>query len=233
MTNNDSHQRTGAVMLLLLAAIALITFITAVLTPPFSGPWCKADCFEYPFTDIAGRFPRDYYWMYMAIILYVVYIPAIVIMHYQSPVDKRAMSATGVIFATAGAFVLIADYFLQLSVIQVSLLNNETDGISLLTQYNPHGIFIVLEELGYLLITIAFLFQSMMHTGKGLSKTIRIVFLSGFIISILSLIIITTVMGIHREYAYEIVLISIVWLVFIINGVLIGRQMLRKSVKSV
>jgi hypothetical protein len=29
-------------------------------------------------------------------------------------------------------------------------MNGETDGLSILTQYNPHGIFIALEEIGYL-----------------------------------------------------------------------------------
>jgi hypothetical protein len=34
-------------------------------------------------------------------------------------------------------------------------MHGETEGITLLTQYNAHGIFIVLEELGYLLMSLS------------------------------------------------------------------------------
>ena len=38
-------------------------------------------------------------------------------------------------------------------------MNGETDGIALLTQYNGHGIFIAMEELGYITMSISFLFS--------------------------------------------------------------------------
>jgi hypothetical protein len=56
----------------------------------------------------------------------------------------------GIVFAIISCTFLVGDYFIQISVKQPSLLKGETDGISLLTQYNPHGIFIVLEEVSYL-----------------------------------------------------------------------------------
>jgi hypothetical protein len=34
----------------------------------------------------------------------------------------------------------------------------ETDGLALFTQYDPHGFFIALENLGYLILSAAFLF---------------------------------------------------------------------------
>lgn len=34
-------------------------------------------------------------------------------------------------------------------------MHGETEGITLLTQYNAHGIFIALEELGYLLMSLS------------------------------------------------------------------------------
>jgi hypothetical protein len=40
----------------------------------------------------------------------------------------------------------------------MSLMNGQAQGIALLTQYNPYGVFIVLEELGYLLMSLSFLF---------------------------------------------------------------------------
>jgi hypothetical protein len=53
-------------------------------------------------------------------------------------------------------FVLITDYFIQVSVIQPSLLAGETDGISILSQFNPHGIIKVLEEIGLMFMILSF-----------------------------------------------------------------------------
>lgn len=45
-------------------------------------------------------------------------------------------------FAILAAVILLVDYFIQFSVVPVSLMSGETEGIPLLTLYNPHGIFI-------------------------------------------------------------------------------------------
>ena len=81
---------------------------------------------------------------------------------------------TGVSFAAMSALVLSADYFIQVSVIQPSLLSGETEGIALLTQFNPHGIFIVLEEMGFLLMSISFVALIPVFSGtNALEKAIK------------------------------------------------------------
>ena len=222
MKNTTSFARTGYIMWLSLSVITFITFAIAILTPPLSGPLCPADCFQYPFLDIASRFPRDYYWMYTAILLYIVYIACLVVLHQSTRKSKKFLSHTALLFGFAGSLILITDYFLQITVIQPALLNNETDGISMLTQYNPHGVFIALEELGYLLISITFLLYALLFKGKGLNRAVKIVFLTGFILNLLALLLTCLAYGIHREYYYEIAAISIVWLVFIPNGAMIA-----------
>jgi hypothetical protein len=47
---------------------------------------------------------------------------------------------------------LASDYYIQFSVIPMSLINRETERIPLLIRYNPHGIFLAMEELGYLVM---------------------------------------------------------------------------------
>ncbi|MDD4638425.1 MAG: hypothetical protein PHT63_01535, partial [Bacteroidales bacterium] len=59
---------------LITAVLTIFTFSIAILTPPLSGPFCETGGFAYPFYDIAGRFPRDYYWMYPAMILTASYL---------------------------------------------------------------------------------------------------------------------------------------------------------------
>jgi hypothetical protein len=228
MAYNVQINNWGMILLATLSLLTLITFIIAFLTPPLSGPLCEVNCYQYPYHDIISRFPRDYYWMYLAILLNFIYIPAMVLIHYTLGYRNKIMSLTGLLFAFGGAILLATDYFLQLSVIQPSLLRNETEGIAILSQYNAHGVFIVLEELGYLLISISFFFLAFLFRGM---RAIRSIFLSGFLLSLLSLILVSIIHGIHREYIYEIAVISIVWLVLIINGLLIALYF-RKLNKS-
>lgn len=54
------------------------------------------------------------------------------------------------------------------------MLKGQTEGIPLLTQYKGHGIFIALEELGFILMSIAFLFLSPICIGKNrLEKALK------------------------------------------------------------
>jgi hypothetical protein len=203
-----------------LAFITALTFVIAFLTPPLSGPFCLEGCYEYPYHDIASRFPRDYYWMYPAILATMVYMIFFALVHVLTPKDYKGYSLIGFGFAVIASTILILDYFIQLFVIQPSLLNGEFEGIALWSQYNPHGLFIVLEEAGYFLISVSFLFTGLSFKEKIKSaKVIRYTMITGFILSIISFVVINSMFGIHREYRYEVAIISIDWLVLIIVGI--------------
>jgi hypothetical protein len=117
---------------------------------------------------------------------------------------------------------LVTNYFLQVTVIQPSLLNGESDGILLLTQYNPHGLFIALEEIGLLMMSMSLLFIAFVFSGSRLESSIRWIMIISFILSIISLIVLSLIHGIHREYHFEVYVISINWLVLIVAGILLS-----------
>lgn len=141
--------RTGFYIALLTSVITLVTFTMAFLTPPLSGSFCRGECFEYPYTDIAERFPRDYYWMSLSIIVSMFYLFLMVVIHYLASQDKRFYSQAGLAMAFISAAIMIPLYFTQVTVIQPSLLNKEFEGLALWSQFNPHGMFIALEEISY------------------------------------------------------------------------------------
>jgi hypothetical protein len=58
--------------------------------------------------------------------------------------------------ATLAAGVLLTDYGIQLMVVQPSLVKKETEGLGLWSQLNPHGVFIALQNIDYLLLALAF-----------------------------------------------------------------------------
>jgi len=210
----------------------VVAFGIAIATPPLSGPFCVGPGFQYPYTDIISRFPRDYLWMYPAILSIMLFVVLMVSIHHYAPQEKRIFTQIGLSFALISATVLIAGYIIQLSVIQPSLLNGETDGIAILTQYNPHGIFIVLEEIGYLMMSVALFCVTPVFLGSGrLESVIRWVFIIGFILTIGALIWVSTLYGIHREYVFEVAVITINWTVLIVAGILLS-VVFRKAMRT-
>lgn len=202
--------------------LTIITFGIAFLTPPLSGPSCTESCYEYPYHDIASRFPRDYYWMYPAMILTLLFVVLLVVIHHSAADNRKVFSQIGLSFGLIGAAALIVDYFVQVSVIQPSLENGETDGIALLTQFNSHGVFIALEEVGYLMMSLAFLCIAPVFAGGGLERAIRWIYIGGFVLVVIALLIVSIMYGIEREYRFEIAVITLDWGTLIITGPLLA-----------
>jgi hypothetical protein len=104
--------------------------------------------------------------MPLAMILVLSYLVLMVSIHAYASQDWKIFSQIGLSFAVIAALILLVDYFVQFSVVPISLMSGETEGIALLTQYNPHGIFIALEELGYILMSLSFLFVAPVFADK-------------------------------------------------------------------
>ena len=225
--------RLGMYSSILTTLTTLVTFGLAISAIPNSGAGCRVDCFEYPYLDTLSEFPGDYLWMPPAMILAVLYVILVSSIHAHASPQKKVYSQIGLSFALIAAWVLLGDYFVQFSVVPVSLMNHQTDGIALLTQYNPYGVFIVLEELGYLLMGLSFVFLAPVFAGEGrLASAVRWVFVGGFVLIVVFLAAIWAAYGLERMDRFEIAAISIAWLVLVVNGVLLS-VLFRRRLKGV
>lgn len=229
MENNAASIKSINVNLLgfytaiLTTIVTAVTFGIAIFTPPLSGPFCAGSCIEYPYAGIISRFPRDYIWMYPAILLTLIYVVLMVCVYHYAAREKKVFGQMGLSFAIIAATILLIDYFIQVSVIQPSLLNGELDSIAMLTQYNPHGFFIALEEIGYLIMSISFLCITPVFSGiNKLETAIRWTLVFSFVLTIISLVLISAIHGISREYRFEVAAITIDWIVLIILGILLS-----------
>lgn len=228
-----SNAKFGYYCAVTTTVLTVITFGIAICTPPLSGPFCQGACLQYPYTDSMNRFPRDYFWMYPAIILSFSYLAMMLSIHQITRIEKKLYSMISVSFAVMSALVLSVDYFIQVSVIPPSLLAGETDGLALISQFNPHGIFIVLEELGFLFMMFSFFVLLPVFSGtNSLEKAIRWTVILGCACTIVSFILISLLYGINREYRFEIAVISIVWIELIVLGILFTRHFKRLEQNS-
>lgn len=194
------------------AVLTLLTFAVSATTLPLSGPFCSEGCFSYPYLDTASRWPRDYYWMVLASLLAVLVVVLMGAVHETAASTRRVWSRMAVTFGAMGATVLLVSYAVQLSVIQPSLLAGETDGIALISQFNPHGILIALEELGYTLLAVAFGFAAPVPQGRrAASRAVRWSLGLALPLTLAAFIGISMTYGLAREYLFEVAVITIVW----------------------
>jgi len=116
-----------------------------------------------------------------------------------------------------------ANYIIQIEVMQPSILKGEMEGLVLFSQYNPHGIFIALEDLGYLMMSLSFFCIAWVFTksdkfGKALRNLLTVSPLIAFAVYItLSLI-----YGKNIEYRFEVFIITLNWITSIVMSILLS-----------
>lgn len=203
----DSAARLGFALATLVAVLTLATFAMAILTPPLSGPFCATGCLQYPYVEAGARFPRDFLWMYPGVLLMLAFIGLLVCVHRTTPAEQQVYSQLSVVFGAPAAVIIAADYFVQLSVVPPSLLAGEADGIALLSQYNPHGLFVALEELGYLMIGGALVCLAPVFWRSR--RAIAWISIVAFLADLAALAAVSAIHGVHREYRFEVAVIAI------------------------
>ena len=86
----------------------------------------------------------------------------------------KALGFVAVLASCMPATVLGFASFTQLGLVQPALLLGESSELPLLSMYNPHGVFIALEDFGYFLMSVALLLAAAMFDGgTGLDRVIR------------------------------------------------------------
>jgi hypothetical protein len=214
----------------LTAAVTVLTFAIAVTTLPVSGPFCTANCVAYPYTDVAALVPHDYVWMYPAMLLLGLFVVLLACIHQAAAESRRLYSLLALVFGAVAAAILAADYYIQIAALQPSILRGEEEGLALVTQYNPHGIFIALEELGYLLMSVAFLFAGLVFGGAvRLERAIRWLLVGGALTAFAAYAVLSFLYGKELEYRFEVAAITINWTLLIVSGVLLSVWFRRRG----
>ena len=211
--------------------VAIATSVTTVVTFALAIT-ALPDVVPYPFANeqVAEQWPGDYYWMYPAMVLMLLFVALVVALHEHAPPARRIFSQLALGIAIVAAAVLLIDYYLQATVMQPNLEKDQLDGWAMLTQYNPNGVFIALEELGYLLMGVTFLALVPALAGSTrLERAVRWLFVGCFAASVVALVVVSAFQGIDRGDDFEIIVISIVWLTLIAAGIMLAVVFRRAS----
>ena len=212
------------------AVIGVVSLAVGVSTPPRSGPFCSDDCMTFPYPSAAEFVPRDYLWMYPGVLLMVLFVVlAMCLVPWVEP-RHRLSGAIAACFSAIGAALIIVDYGIQLAFLQPALLAGEAQGLPALTQYDPHGMFIALENVGYALLGVAFGFLGVaLASGSSRpERAVRWIFALGGVLIIGGLPLLAVIFRTGLDYRFEVMALSIVWLVLISTGVLLSMTFRRR-----
>lgn len=226
----DTSCKVGKISSLFVAIMTLITWGFAMTAIPPAGPYCSENCIDYPYLDSLAQYPRDYIWMMLALIQLVGYVMFIISLHYAASEEKKIFSHIAMVFSIISATVLFIDYAVQVSVVPVSLMKGETDGIPLLIQYNGNGIFIALEELGFVTMSLSLFFASFIfNVRQEGERALRWILLAPLVLSIPALVFYSVQFGLNRSYRFEVATITVNWLTLIVAGFLAARFFTKKK----
>jgi hypothetical protein len=200
--------------------VAAVFAAIAIPTPARSGPFCVTGCVAYPYVDVAQFIPGDYLWLIPGILLAPTLVVLMACIHAYAAEARKTYSRIGLAFAVVYAVVILVDYVLQLAVVVPSLQAGETNGLSLFTQYDPHGLFIALEALGYATLTFALLFTAPVFIRGRVERAIRGLFSLSFVLAVVAFVGLA-VLG-HDIVAFEVTVLLITWTVLISSGALLS-----------
>lgn len=230
LTQPQTHKLTpkittqlGFWMAILTAVMTTVAFGIAVTTLPISGPYCVHDCVTYPYTTVADQVPHDYLWMYPGALVAPLVLVLMGCLHQYAAAEQKLFSQLGLIFAAIYAAIISVDYYIQIAVIQPSLLRGELEGVALISQYNPHSIFIALEDLAYVMLGVAFLFMAPVFAGQErLAGVLRWLFRLSSLLALGGFLLYHLIYGHNLEYRFEVFVIAVDWTTLIVAGVLLA-----------
>jgi len=148
--------------------------------------------------------------------------PTFVIMmlciNFWAPQEKKILSQLGFSFAVICAAILSIHYYIQLTVVQQGILNNELSGLWQFAAPNPHSFFWMFAALGYGFMGIALLFVTPVFSEKS-DRALKWLFVINGIIGIAFLA--SNALGVFPID----ILASILWgILFLISSLLLAKK---------
>ncbi len=162
----------------------------------------------------------DYMLFYPAFLLAPVFVVLLACIHQYTHPARKIFSFIALLFGLIYAAIIIPDYFILWTVNLPSIISGQTANLSIISLYNPHGIFIALESLAYIMMSISFLFLAPVFKGGRIEKALKWLFIIGFILAIGSFTF-TSLMK-YDIVVFEVGIITINVTVLIASGILIS-----------
>lgn len=136
------------------------------------------------------RLPPPAYVQTFAAVVDLLLCPALVILFvsilYTVAEEKKAFAHVGLIFATIFAVMVTTNRFIQITVVRLSTIEGDLDGLKRFLPYDTRSAMFALELFGFgFFLSIALLFAAMSLSPVGLQRKVRFAF---FVYAVLGLV---------------------------------------------
>jgi hypothetical protein len=215
----------------LTALLAAVSFAFAITTLPKAGPLAKPEhVIPYPYVDASAFVPADFIWMYPALLWLAAFLVLSVSLRERAAPGRGIFGTIGLCLATLSVTVIAVNYFIQLQTVQPALVKGEGADIVAWSQYNPHGMYIALENLGFLVMALSLgCFAFCLGSSRN-ERIVRWLFLAAAMSGIVSFIGMWLYFGVNLEYLFEVTIIAIDWFTLIVSGTLLAFAFARSPV---
>ena len=116
-----------------------------------------------------------------------VFVILMLSIYHLAPDDKKVLGQLGFSFAIVCASILSLHYYIQLTVVQQGILNNQTAGLWQFAAPNPYSFFWTFAALGYGFMGIALLFAAPLFSEKS-DRAIMWLFLANGVVGLAFLV---------------------------------------------
>jgi hypothetical protein len=170
---------SAAIIVLLVALIDAGMILSTILYPMTSISSMEAYASSFDSMQMVPFIP--------SLLLAPMFVIMMLCIHYYAPEEKKVLSQLGFSFSLICAAVLSIHYYVQLTVVQQGILNNELSGLWQFVAPNPHSFFWTLAALGYGFMGIALLFAAPIFSEKS-ERAIKWLFVANGIVGIAFLV---------------------------------------------
>lgn len=116
-------------------------------------------------------------WVIPCLLLALTFPVLLSCIHFATAEERKIWSWLGLLFGLMYGAVLSTNYWLLYTVVQSSLVNGYTDGLSWFVIGSPHSITNSLEGIGYGFMGLAMLFAGPAFAGSRLDRAVRWLFI--------------------------------------------------------
>ena len=153
-----------------------------------------------------------------SLLLAPMFVIMMLCIHYYACQEKKVLSQLGFSFALICAAVLSIHYYIQLTVVQQGILNNELSGLWQFAAPNPHSFFWAFAALGYGFMGIALLIVAPIFKEKS-ENAVKWLFIANGLVGIAFLI--GNALGLFIVN----ILASLIWgVLFPVTSILMARK---------
>ena len=166
---NYSLKSTGLTATISIVLLTIIFGVAIIIYPQQDYHTAPSFMNEFSFKNLAPVIP--------GFLLVVANVPLFTALYFYAGSEKKITALTGILFGTGYMVCSGTNYFIQLGMIVRNVPGSGSINIAPFLMANPDSFAYAIDNLGYLFLSVSFLFFSGIFSRQGIRSWIKAVFI--------------------------------------------------------